>query len=420
MMPGMRTRKLSLDHHSNRLLMDNNGNNRQFQRLSSLSEMSIEEPNETLQYEESSESCQTSPPLDNSVLKQLQSLIKNVQISESLAEYINREVLGCSDVNANTENRKRRKSCFTLSNTLGNIAEQTNLKTRRQSVASKASSLTRRKASNAGLNDNICSSIAFQHSQQRRASIAYANTGRQNSTMTLPKSRRNSVHHFESPMLNNASGARKNSNAYVHMHRRSSIAHAYQNSAMPKLRRMSSVQDNIGGNSENIAPPQRRRSSIKPPCFPVTKIANVQKRLNRLYRRRKRNERAQVNIKDVKNAFKELRKDENASASESELANEQEDNCEENSDSWIDTSYTEQSIEETITVDTNSVNETPNENKQHDTAEISDEESFETAPGEVPAPRRKTSIQVRAWELSRKIRQRRREKRKGFTESVLI
>lgn len=405
--------------------MDSNGNNRQFKRLSSLSEISFEETGDgghkDLSLTDISDKVDTTSPtpgLDPAVLNHLHSLIKNVQISDSLVDYINREVLGMEDANANFENRTRRKSCFTISSTLGNIAEHTGSRTRRQSVANKANSLPRRKLSGAGLNERFHQNSSVN--SQRRSSVVHGNTGRRNSQVTAPRSRRSSVHHFDGHLASGQFGGRRNSVANSNMHRRSSLAHAYQNSAMPKLRRMSSVQ-NVLDNTPNCAYPQRRRSSIKAPCFPVTKIASVQKRLNKKYQRRKRNERAHVNITDVKSAFREIRKSENFGASDSGTNSDvnNDDNRDENCNVYVDFQDTDITVED---IDVAYVEDTVEKSVAGTTKAMQtfDDETFEAAPGEVPAPRRKLSIQVRAWELSRKLRQKRREKRKGFNESDLI
>ena len=434
MLPRMRTRKQSLDHHANSQLMDNNGNNRQFKRLSSLSELSFEESNELPKDKEEVDDVESNgdendtPGLDNAVLKHLHSLIRNVQISDTLVGYINKEVLGVEDVNANLENRQRRKSCFTLSTNLGNIAEHNGARTRRQSVSSKANSLPRRKQSSAGLTEQCLPKGSVSH--QRRTSVTHANTGRRSSVISAPRSRRNSVQHTDPLLLSAQNGGRRSSVTLSNMHRRSSLAHAYNTGMMQKTRRMS--MQTVIGTDFNPANLQRRRSSIKTPCFPVTKIASVQKRLNKIYSRRKRTERASVNIRDVKSAFRQLRKsDQNCEGTESEL-NSDVNNSDVNNDEFMDENSNNLSGERINVVEDVVGSESDSKDMIEDIVEKStagvtntaqstlDNDVFEAAPGEIPAPKRKTSIQVRAWELSRKLRQRRREKRKGHAESDII
>ncbi|XP_060557075.1 uncharacterized protein LOC132717600 [Ruditapes philippinarum] len=413
-----RRRKLAVAHQNNIILIDANGNSKPLQRLNSVSETTPDVSSQWIDEEPNEVQDRSSVVWENSVLQQIQSLIKNVQVSESLAEYINKEILNEDDVNANIGPKSRRKSCFTLSN---DIHSNTS---RRQSVASicqnKSKSLPR-----TNLNDEMFNHFK-QVNQRRRSSVAHPN-GRRVSNAGQNQSRRSSVVQYSggrrrssvwNPVVQNQGPSCRRSSVTQINRRRSSLAHAYQHGAVPTFRRMSSVNDNELPVPIN-AISQRRRSSVKPPCFPVTKISSVQKRLHRIYnKRRRRQDRAEVKMSDVRKAFKGLKNEEYSGGSGSE------DNTINDNDNLTSSTENEVSDENRDMCDEEIISPkqvTGSEaelNNTGTTEDINDNIAHSDEPK--PNPRRKTSIQVRSWELSRRLRQRRREKRKGFTESDLI
>ena len=412
-----RRRKIAVAHQNNSIILDANGNSNPLQRLDSVSDVTHDVTSQWIDEEPNDVQDRSSVVWENSVLQQIQSLIRNVQVSESLSEYLNKEILNEADVNANMGPRTRRKSCFSLSN---DIHSHTS---RRQSVASiyqnKSKSLPR-----TNLNDGMFNHFK-QAAQSRRSSVAHSN-GRRVSNAGLSQGRRNSVVNYNggsrkssvvNPNIQNqGQNCRRNSVAHI-SRRRSSLAHAYQHGAMPTFRRMSSVNDNEVSVPLNVIS-QRRRSSVKPPCFPVTKISSVQKRLHRIYnKRRRRQDRAEVKMSDVRKAFKGLKNEQYSEASDSEDNVINNNNVSSGSEQDVSDESKDTCNEEIITPQ----KITGSEAELNNACAVDDNnESLVQSDEPKPNPRRKTSIQVRSWELSRRLRQRRREKRKGFTESDLI
>ncbi|XP_053385013.1 uncharacterized protein LOC123536415 [Mercenaria mercenaria] len=410
-----RRRKLAVAHHNNGMIFDANGNTHQIQRLDSVSETVPDVPSHWTEKDENENEERNSALWEHSVLQQIQSLMRNVQVSESLADYINKEILNGTDINANVGHRTRRKSCFSFNN------ETHSQTSRRQSVANlyqnKSKSLPRTNINNGALNDarkGRRSSVV--HSNGRRISNAGQSQGRRGSVVNQHGGRRCSVVHSNVQIT--SSSSRRNSVAHL-SRRRSSLAHAYQHSAMSSLRKMSSVNDNFVEVPIN-AVPQRRRSSVKPPCFPVTKISSVQKRLHRIYnRRRRRQDRAEVKMSDVRRAFKGLKNENYAETSESDDNATNNNECSSGTEQTVSDEDGDVCKEQTISPIV--AKETESElNAVNAKGDIVGECVIDNVDEAKPNPRRKTSIQVRSWELSRKLRQRRREKRKGFTESDLI
>ncbi|KAH3884035.1 uncharacterized protein LOC127835671 [Dreissena polymorpha] len=419
--PKPRSRRVAIGPHGNALLMDPNGN----RRLSSLTEMSVDDPDadpenvckhnaigngRTDNFDASHGvdlTEQDSVFFDSSLLQQINMLIQKVKVDDTLANYVNQELHGQHDINGNIRKKVRRKSCFTigLNGHLSDTKERVTDPFRRVSVTSstsakqKAKSLPRRRESvitcttsppldeNRNVYDPTTGrrlSVMSLHHPHRRIS---------NTSATGVRSRRCSVQH---------SGANA---SHSYLRRRMSLAHAYQNSAMPPLRRLSQSNHQPHPIESGTCHIMRRNSSVKPPCFPVTKLACVQKRLNQLYRRRKRGERAEINVNDVKRAFRNIRKAENNGKSDSEVSEVNDD----------DTSTNKDIANECADIDIVCCQSEAAENNP-----VAEDEESNVDCGPVPTPRRKTSIQVRAWELSRKVRQKRREKRKGYNESPLI
>lgn len=408
----IRTRKLAIGHHANSLLFDANGNTT-FPCLDSVSEIQQTSSGKPYLTDENDNLNRSSKMWENDVLQQIQTLIKNVHVSESLADFINKEILNVEDLNANNDYPRRRKSCFNFNN------EHHIQPSRRQSVTAfcqnKSKSLPRTIVNKNGFNDSR------QPFQGRRNSV-FADNGRRLSNAGQTRHRRCSVaSQFAGRRgsVSQSTGQTNRRNSVANYgRRRSSLAHAYQHSAMQPFRRMSNVNGELLPMETGEAS-QRRRSSVKPPCFPVTKISSVQKRLHAIYnRRRRRHERREINVADVKKAFKGLKEGETTDSSESnEETHSSKNNSMNECDSELSDKNRDNNKEETCVTIGNTAECALN--ADHVTKGIAD--SLDDKENELkPNPRRKTSIQVRSWELSRKLRQRRREKRKGFTESVLI
>lgn len=423
-----RKRKLAVSHHSNNMMLqfDPNGNTRTFVRLSSLSEDQTNNSDEQEIADDTVEDetvSRDSILWENTVLQQIQSLIKNVQVSDSLADCISRELLqtnGRSDMNANIGPKTRRNSCFNLTSN-GHVQ-----RTRRQSVTAihqqKSQSLPRRKISSAGIDNGFPRSrrASVTNMNGRRSSIVHGSGRRQSISNQSVSRRRSSIAHPNIAGSMSRPDGRRNSMVHCY-NRRGSLAHAYQNSAMPSVRRKSAFSnDNVVSGLINPSL-QRRRSSVKPPCFPVTKIASVQKRINKIYRRRRRQDRAEVNIADVRKAFKCIRRRENGEESDSKCSDSGTISKHESENEYVDENSNICDDGDGNINGTNLRSEYNAENNENNvTSEAVEDTPEEKDIDEKSTPRRKTSIQVRSWELSRRLRQRRREKRKGFTESQLI
>ncbi|XP_052802318.1 uncharacterized protein LOC128232667 [Mya arenaria] len=419
-----RTRRLAVVHHSHDILVDTNGNSG---RLARLSEASLDDPamdKEENVSEIDENSVNNIEKHEALIFQQIQALIKNVQVSDSLADYVNRECLGGVDVNANLKFRHRRKSCFSPStgSGLSNIMENTAGTARRKSVLEQKSlSLPRTSVTSNEQSMHFDENRNPLHQgKRRRSSVVNPAGGRRISVVSSsgPRSRRNSVQHVDGSAMTTTGRRNSVSTTWT---RRVSLVNAYNNSAFSPDRKINSCSNNTYGQPEgNSLLPQRRRSSVKTPCFPVMKVVCVHKRFQRLHRRRKRQERAQVSVADVKSAFKDIRKAQNNGSSDSGECSEVETNVVNNTNFATDGERNSFSNDENL--DTCEAGNSKCISEPHE-GRVEDPESLETgdtSQGPVPAPRRKTSIQVRTWELSRSLRQRRREKRKGCNESNLI
>ncbi|KAL4224760.1 hypothetical protein ACF0H5_015457 [Mactra antiquata] len=426
-----RRRKMAVAHHNNFMLQcDTNGNTRTFTRLSSLTENesnNISDGNPTSDTENENNS-RDSVLWESVVLQQIQSLIKNVQVSDSLGECINRELLLNdiqSDVNANIGPKFRRKSCYNLSNNSHIQA------TRRQSVTSihqqKSKSLPRCLGnSNVSGIDNFSNTFGGRRASVtnmngRKTSIVRGSSRRQSVTSQTGVRRRSSVTRPNFACTTTGSKFRRNSLAHG-VTRTESLARAYQNSIMPSIRRKSMSSNENTVHSFANAPLQRRRSSVKPACFPVTKISSVQKRINKIYRRRRRQDRAEVNIADVRKAFKGIRNENDDDKSDSHNSDGSNVSKPESENEYFDENSNICTEKDERTGDASVSAEQQTDNSTENTGCIVINKTMKETSDDLenPTPKRKTSIQVRAWELSRRLRQRRREKRKGFTESPLI
>lgn len=403
-----RTRKLAVGHHSNSMLFDTNFNTETLTCLDNVSDSLPNAPNTPIETNENTSQSheRDSVVWENTVLQQIQSLIKKVQISDSLADYISKEILSEPDVNANVGPQTRRKSCFSFNN---DIHHQT---TRRQSVAAlqqtKSKSVPRTNCNNIGLTDYMPLSQRRRRIDYRRSSVVQDEGTR--SSVVHPSGGHDACHSGRRNSISTFSG------------QRSSLARAYQHSAMPSILRMKNMNDHFVSMPINTTP-QRRRSSVNPPCFPVTKISSVQKRLHKIYnRRRRRLDRAEIIIADVRKAFKKLRKDDGSGTSASEDGTKSNFETANGSDAEIvDENSNPYEVSDTFTRNTDEVEyEINNECVTEVVAEDTHDNVSDDDNEPVSVTRRRTSIQVRSWELSRRIRQRRRQNRKGFTESSVI
>ena len=137
---------------------------------------------------------------------------------------------------------------------------------------------------------------------------------------------------------------------------------------------------------------QRRKSSAKPPTFTVSKITSVQRKLHNIYRRRRR---------------KELRHVEQIIAP-SITVDQSGDDANDNS---VENVETEENLNETENGEIEAVND------QTFIAENDNNNCNLTVEEPTPVARRKCSIQIRYFEISRKLRQKRRERKKGSINS---
>ena len=143
---------------------------------------------------------------------------------------------------------------------------------------------------------------------------------------------------------------------------------------------------------------QRRKSTVKQPTFTVSKITSVQRKSYNIYRRRRRKELRHIEQVIPPQIKIENSDDDFANDNNTEYDNPGEepnhDNSREEPNHSVDAptedvnSYTPDTVEDTCNINLNV--EEP-----------------------IPVTRRKCSIQMRYWEISRKLRQRRREKKKG-------
>lgn len=413
-----RPRKLAVGHHSNNMLFDTNCNALAIVCPDSVSDILPNAPNTPTETNEdvSQNHERDSVVWENTVLQQIQRLIKKVQISDSLADYIRKEILSGPDVNANAGLQTRRKSCFSFNN---DSHRQT---TRRQSIAglqqTKSKSLPRTNCNNIDIFDYMPLPQRRRQSDTRRSTVVQ-DQGTRSSAVSHHGVRRSSVVH---PGGNVAGHSGRRNSVSTFSGSRSSLSRAYQHSAMPSFRRIKNMNEHFVSMPINGIP-QRRRSIVNPPCVPVTKIYSVQKRLHKIYNRKSRRlDRAEVIIADVRKAFKELRKDEGGDTSASEDGNKSNFETVNGSNSEIvDENSNPCEVSDTFTANTEGseskikkelITEVMTEDMRDNISEYDNEHASVT--------RRRMSIQVRSWELSRRIRQRRRQNRKGFTESNLI
>ena len=344
-----RTRKCSMDHYSNKLLLDKNGNTPALCRLSSLSEDGNELELDEINANTAKPEITDDGTWKKALINQIQDLLKDVTISQSLTEKVFDEIMD-KTMNNDVAMRNRRSSCFTFTST--------------------------------------------------------TNPSRRNSA--TPKSIQNNVEHKGRRM----SHAGMISSLPSTSGRRCSVAY------LPSYgRRLSYANNNFLPNHVNFYK-QRRKSSAKPVALNVVKVSSVQKQLHKIYKRRRRKERASVNIEDVRHA---LRSSNDKGNSDSDSDTEKCDNnnvAEDISDPgvWEDVGDVTDSID--IDVDSTFVEA---ENGDIDgTAPVSENGDIEgTAPvsengdieGTAPVSRRRDSTQMRAWELSRRLRQRRKGRR---------
>ena len=155
---------------------------------------------------------------------------------------------------------------------------------------------------------------------------------------------------------------------------------------LPFRGRLNSVS--LHGNLQIPLIRQRRKSTVKQPTFTVSKITSVQRKSYNIYRRRRRKELRHVELVVPPSI--------NIENSDVDCDNvdetEQDESVAEVTDSLDVTNQDENSNTVAVTEDTSNCN-------------LSVDES-------VPVARRKCSIQMRYWEISRKLRQRRRDKKR--------
>ena len=418
--PGcQRRRRVAVVHHHDVMRLDDNGNTWRAPRLAKLTETSTEEAPKSFERQTSNDDRgqisftednvfdNTESNFDQNIVNLIETLTNGVKLSNNLANFIKKELISSKDVNANIEFKTRRNSSVTSCYRpfMDNKYNDNQSKSRRQSVSDKkSSSLPRHKSSLATeyRGNHLYDNSNRTGSKRRRSSVYGTSSRRYSSVANDAVLERFS----DQPRNTSQSSTRRNSVAHTWT-RRVSLAYAYQNDTDIRARKMSlsGVSSTVNGDGAvNVSGVQRRRSSVKPPCFPVMKVVCAHKRLLRLNRRRKRQERAEVSIADVKTAFKEIRTNGNPAAATSNSEHESNGEYESNGDDHIEQDDTCVVPDEEIVEASETLTDT-----QVDPSAVTDGSS-----------RRKTSIQVRAWELSRKIRQRRREKRKGFTESNVI
>ena len=179
--------------------------------------------------------------------------------------------------------------------------------------------------------------------------------------------------------------------------------------ALPFRGRLNSVS--LHGNLAIPLIRQRRKSTVKQPTFTVSKITSVQRKSYNIYRRRRRKELRHVELVvppsiNIENSDEDCDNDDKTEQDESvtgvtDPVNEDSDNGDK----------TEQ--DESVTGVTDSLDVT-NQDENSNTLDVTKDtgDCNLSVDESVPVARRKCSIQMRYWEISRKLRQRRRDKKR--------
>lgn len=385
--------------------------------------MSIDEPQSNQTLIKSTENGQPCT-WESSLLEEIQALIRNVHVSNKLADYINEEFH--EEIKGKSSDLTRKKqSCYSAStNYINNLHSKSQIPSRRNSVGN---IVIAKKLIGSSRRNSIANSMNVERFIVPRRNFIFTQL---DNSQSLSKRRISSV------LINNG---RRNSNVYqttaircqctvnlehskVNVRRRNSVVniwgsrstldHAIKNNAMIPT---TCTSENVNVLTCPLA--IRRGSSGKHLCTRVKKISSVQKSLRRIYERR-RKDRAQVNKNGTRIAFREICNDNESSDSKSDeevhyytpgLNND--NDVDEKSNLLLET-Y-DGKAKESSADKTQSVENTLNTNIISASPDC-------TSTEPQPTQKRKTSIQIRSWELSRKLRQRRSQKRKGHGASGVI
>lgn len=330
----------------NRKLFDINGNRAVFRRMSSLV-LPENIDHVTLDGTGSTGERRTSCEVDNGLVDQIQKLLTNAKC--------------CEVGNANTDRKNP-------SDTLRWVSDE-NQSGSNEYLYINSSNILASNVENSVVNNHKKSEFTETTIGGRRKSACSTNSLRPTFTKDSNKRRVSLAATGGAPKL-------------IHPGRRYSVVQG-PGSKPQQSRRVSQCSETI---LSTLMRSRRRSSTTKPVTFLTSNVkkTTTQKRLE--YRMRRRKDRAQVNIAEVRRAI-------SADTSEFDLV------TDDGNDDNIDAGYDAETQGDTN--DAEGVSDT-----QDGTAD--DEAATRTE-------RRRTSIQVRAWELSRRLRQRRRAKIKSCT-----
>ena len=247
--------------------------------------------------------------------------------------------------------------------------------------------------------------ITEQRPRSRRKSFMhtgnYLHPNQQTSLKNIPSHTIHVAASNQGQMTNSNTGRRKsyaNIEHHIARTRRSGSVGNLKDTLPPRGRRSSVCHH---GNFQIPPIRQRRKSTAKPPTFTVSKITNVQRKSYWIYRRRRRKELRHVEQIIAPKITINSGEDSNDNKTDSDEPNDIDENTD-NSDKAV------QVVSDAVEGDTD--DRTWNDHVNHNTLDKEDDNTNTNLSVEEPMPvvRRKCSIQMRYFEISRKRRKDRR------------